>query len=251
MALPFSNERDYHIPGPSIIKVKGSTSNLGLTGLSIPGQEASTATEPILKTAVELGLCTHDIEIKPRFIHKDVVADDFGPEVAADLMWLLADVSLTMQLIHYDDQVLDALVHEASGRSETLGRVGRGYIAGAGTLMGSIFPPFDPKSRYVVLFIQPSTSSEELPYRFIKATLADRPFVMPYGVDSKKVQLQWRVIPSKRNRPDENTFFGPMKILQNPTNGAFATLQPPQFQEITSNGALLWDHKDINDIISD
>ncbi len=236
----FSNERDYYINGPTIIKVKGTTSPKALNQLNIQGWLVNTiGSESILSVTQELGLATGDITISLKSTHKDIPADDFGDSVPAEVLWSLAEARISMTLIHLDEFILQACLDESMGRSEFQ----IGYMAGAGTLMGSPFPINGSQNRYITLNIIPGNDSGKLPWRFPRAYLAERPVEIPLGTASSAIQLNWRAIPGKVNNPNDHVFFGPMRILQNPVTGAFATLQPPQFGEFTSNKAILWDHQ--------
>ena len=55
----------------------------------------------------QLGLSLDQIKITPRFHHRDVHTDDFGPDIPPEVLWNLADIRINMTLVHYDYDVLD------------------------------------------------------------------------------------------------------------------------------------------------
>mgnify|MGYP001608992929 FL=1 len=104
--------RDFIINGETLVKVKGSSSSS-------------------ISTLSELGLAEKEVTISPRFYHSEMRADDFGPNIPPEVMWMLADVQIAMTLVHFDRAVLEACISESMGGS-TFGV----FLAGAGTPMG-------------------------------------------------------------------------------------------------------------------
>ena len=126
----------------------------------------------------ELGLSYGPIRIIPSFKHQDLKADDFGPDVPPNVLWMLGTCTISMTLIHFDEQVLDDVINKSMGGSED------GVLAAAGTPMND---------NYVSLNIQPSGIA--LPWSFPSAYLADSPFEYPLGSQVSAVVLRWRAIP--------------------------------------------------------
>ncbi len=197
--------RDWTINGPTLVKVKGGAH---LSGILFPAP-------------AELGLSTDAITISPKFIHRDVRVDDFGPSIPAEVMWQLAEVKITMSLVHYDRNILDYCTSESMGGTlpGPLGADDRplqqfafaGTLAPAGTPLGRGLNLFASGNNYLSV----SLTSPELgwPWRFPTSYLNSNPYIIPLGTEKSIVQLSWRVIP-----------------------------YAPLTSEIICSGNILWDH---------
>lgn len=160
--------RDFQINGECLVKVKGAA-----------GSD--------IATVQELGLAVDRVIVSPKFYHTAVHTDDFGPDVPAEVLWSLAECTITMTLIHYDNNILDVVIREsAAGRS-------LGFMAGAGKPLGSYKPLFDKDCHYVSLNLLSPQLGE--PWRFPTTYLAGTPAVYPLGVQATAVALTWRAIP--------------------------------------------------------
>ena len=174
--------RSIIIPGECMVSVKGNGA-LALSGVVAGGLLS------------QLGLCLDEVAITLRFFHKDIHADDFGPDVPPEDMWQLADARISFTLVHHDDFVLDAVIAESmAGGIETAQDLGwAGHLAPAGTLMGNNRALYVSGNHYVGLnFATPVT---EYPWSFPAAYLTEPPVRMPLGVNHQQVMLNFRAIP--------------------------------------------------------
>src|SRR3990167_3573754 len=136
---------------------------------------------------VALGLAEGPIVVTPIFKHHDMHTDDFGPDIPADVMWMLAEAHIDMTLIHFDNNVLETCIALAMAGSGT-----EGTLIGAGRLMGSAIPLGIVSNNYIEL----SISSQVLarPWRFPASYLMDQMDV-PLGTQRTAIKLKWRAIP--------------------------------------------------------
>lgn len=163
--------RDYVIYGETMVKVKGMDGD----------------TSP-LASLQELGLCDGEIRITPNFYHKDINCDDFGPNVPAEVMFNLADVTISMTLVHFDDAILDACINNSMAGSSD------GTLAGAGTLMGNNKATLGNGNFFISLNL---VSTQLGTIRFPTSYLAVQPEKLPIGTKRSLVELNWRAIPYK------------------------------------------------------
>lgn len=194
--------RDFVINGETMVNVQGF--------LSVSGGFGS----------FELGLTSESVRVSPRFIHRDVHIDDFGPDIPVEVINMLADVHIRMILVHYDPQVLTACVGESLGGSLIDGR-----MIPAGTPMGGGFPLGAFGNHYIELTL---TSPFLSPWRFPAAYLTSQPLEIPLGTERSLVQLDWRAIPYTIPNFSSGPMAGPVGITF--FSGS----------EIISSGVALW-----------
>lgn len=183
--------RDFTINGATLVKVRGSSASA-------------------IANVQELGLSLDAIRISPRWVHNDMRVNDFGPEIPPDVQFQLAEVTIRMTLIHYDDAILTACIREAmAGGAE-------GTLVGAGTPMGGYNARFSANCHFISL----NLTSPDLnkPWRFLASYIASPPMEYPLGTNVSAVPLTWRAIPYP--------------------NG----LALPTTLGIQSAGTVLWDH---------
>jgi hypothetical protein len=203
--------RDYVINGETLVKVKG---NGALASSGFPGEAA----------LWELGLASEAVRVVPRFSYQDVHTDDFGPNIPAEVMWMLADVRIEMVLVHYDRAVLDACISEAMGGIS----FPAGAIAPAGQCLGRGLPLFSSGNHYVSLSLMSPVLG--VPWRFPASYLDSSPLIIPLGTERTLAHLSWRAIPY---RLPAWPGFNPSAIVNNFRSGA----------EIVSSGIVLWDQR--------
>lgn len=192
--------RDFVINGESLVRVRFGA-QLSPSISNIVGSQTNLS---------ELGLTEGDIRVSPNWSHDEIHADDYGPNIPAELHWMLSDCNITMRLAHFDPVTLQRCIQQSmAGQSLT----NDGIMAGAGTPMGG-FVPFLASGYYFMSMniLSPVLST---PWRFPAAYLAERPFSYPLSTKRSLVDLNWRAIP----------------LPPNPT------------VEITSSGSILWDHQ--------
>lgn len=198
--------RDYFIFGETLVSVKG--------GEHMSGRPIGVVSE--------LGLSTDAIVITPRYFHHDMRIDDFGPDVPADVMWNLADVTIRMNLVHYDEEVLDRCERESMGGGPALTVFdsptnNAGLIAPAGTILGGNKFLFASGNHFISVNLFSQTNAE-LSRRYRTCYLAEQPVVFPIGTRASILQLTWRAIPYQ----EPPSIFNPNV-------------------EWISSGAILWD----------
>lgn len=174
--------RDFQINGECLVKVLGGehlTSGFG-------------------GTPTELGLCSDSIVVAPRFIHRDLYCDDFGPDVPVEVMTNLAWVDIRMTLIHYDKKILEICMAESLG--------GALVPTPPSTAPMAMMPAFRPLGANKPLgasgchYLSLNLTSPQLDYplRFPASYLTERPVEYPIGTRVSEVALQWRAIPYRQ-----------------------------------------------------
>ena len=141
-----------------------------------------------IPTLTELGLAQDQIRFRPRNRHRDIQVNAIaGGEVPNDVQIMGLDAMVTMNLIDFDDAVLNACV------SEAMGGVGFGGVTRAGIRMGGRLPRFAAGNHYIGLNI--ASPQQAKPYRFYYAYLVDNFAEYPLGVEAQVVPLTWRIVP--------------------------------------------------------
>lgn len=170
-----------------------------------------------------LGLASDSIRISPRYVHHDMRVDDFGPEIPADVMQNLADVTIRMNLVHVDKDILDVCLRESLG-----GGAGKwGVLAPAGEILGGNKDFFASGWHYTSLNL---LTNDNLPWRFRAAYLSQNPAEIPLGTRHSIFNLTWRAIPYYFQ-----SVFAPV-LGGGGGNGDFGG------GEVVSSGVVLFDH---------
>jgi hypothetical protein len=179
----------------------------------------------------ELGLATGDVTVSPRFRHQEVIPDDYGDQVPAEVHTRLADASIRMTLVHFDAAVLSVCCSEAMGGALVGGTTRPalgGAVGPAGMPLGGGVPVGSSGNHYVSLNVLANQSVPPLPWRFRSCYLDGNPATFPLGANRQGVELNFRAIP-----------YAPLV----PTSQNFSTPPPDnRVNEILSSGAVLWDH---------
>lgn len=164
--------RDFFINGESLVYVKGR-SDSGIGSLT------------------ELGLANAPIVITPIFHHKPINVNAWG-DAPAEMQFMLAEVRISITLIHFDSGVLDTCITESMAGAPSIGSLPR-----AGARMGNNTARFAAGgaggNHYIGLNIASPVGIK--PYRFYYAFLAERPLEFPLGAERSAVQTFWRAIP--------------------------------------------------------
>lgn len=151
----------------------------------------------------ELGLASEAIQLSPRYVHHDMRIDDFGPDIPADVIANIAEITVRMNLVHYDRDVLDVCARESIGG----GRGQWGVLAPAGTIMGGNKFFFASGWHYMSLNL--ITTQDNFPWRFRAAYLSQPPIEIPIGTRRMVTQLTWRAIPYA----EPTSLFNPGEII--------------------------------------
>lgn len=196
--------RNYFINGICLVSVRGSSSS----ALDIVNND---------QNFYELGITSKGgVTITPNYKHRDYKYDDWGGIVPPNVDWMLTDAIITMQLVHFDPDVLSACISESSaGGAE-------GIMEPAGKIMGSNSAMYGSKNHYITLYL--SSPQAEYPWRFIACYLYHRPMVWPLSAQRSLVDLVWRAVP--------------YTAAQRSAGGLIAV----NAREPTSSGVKLWDH---------
>lgn len=202
----------------------------------------------------DLGLLSEPARIHLNFRHQDIKTDSFGPDIPIDQQFMLADATIQTRLVHYDNDVLEICMREATGGGgdPTSATQPAGTLAVAGTIMGggatapSANQPSLPASgeHYIELSIIPGNSRSK-PWRFPTAYLSQQPVIMPLGTEHSIVECVWRAIPYSIQKDHEITISGILK--SGPLTGGFGSLRITPLVESSipdspSAAPLLWDH---------
>jgi hypothetical protein len=199
--------RDFRINGETLVKVKG--------GAHLSGH--------VVGNLTELGLAVDQITVVPKFRHQELKVNDFGPDVPAEVLTMLAEVMIRMNLVHYDHSALDVCIAEAMGGTGDF-FTEAGTLAPAGTPLGAGIALHASGNHYIsVNLLSPVL---DRPWRFRACYLADQPIEYPLGTKASVVSLTWRCIPY-------TTFTSVVSLS---TSG-----QPTVGGEILSSGVVLWD----------
>src|SRR4051812_41229379 len=96
----------------------------------------------VMSRPTQLGLAEKGILVRPNWWHRDLHYDDFGLNIPPEVMWMLADVSIRMRLIHYDQIILDTCMIEAAAGGAFSVTSFAGLLNPMGSLMGNNLPLF-------------------------------------------------------------------------------------------------------------
>jgi len=168
--------RSYLIYGETMISVKGSPTN------------------ETIKEETELGLATGAVTITPKFYHKDINVDDFGPSVPVEVQCMLADVHITFNLIHFDDDVLTACLEQSLAGASDGTMPGAGSLLGNGLASGGENKVLGLVNNYITLIVE-SLDENGATWTFPSTYMPDNPAVYPLGVERSLVQCTFRAIP--------------------------------------------------------
>jgi hypothetical protein len=197
--------RDFQIPGESLVFVKGNVVSY-ISGM------------------LALGLATDQITVSPEFKHTDLVVNACG-EGVPDVQWMLSAVNISMNLIHFDQTVLQECIRLSMGGQGAIAALNAGTdgtMARAGQRLGGGFARFASGNMLIGLNIVSPVQAN--PYRFHYCYLAGTPVVLPLGVDAQVAQCNWRCIPYCVDP------FGSLNATDGTTSGTGAL------------GYKLWDH---------
>ena len=161
--------RNLYLNGESLVSVKGmagtAIANLSQLGLTDPSP----------------------IPVSFNFHIDPVLANAWG-KVPFNTQWMGATAQITMSLVHFDNDVLNACIQESMGGGGAVGQMAR-----AGTVMGASATRFAAGNHFIGLNIY--SPVQNIPWRFYWAYLSESPMTFPLGVERSIVQLTWTAIP--------------------------------------------------------
>lgn len=161
--------RDFYVNGECLVLVKGRTDS-SISSLS------------------QLGLAADPVRVTPVFRHQDINVDAWG-QAPADVQWMLAEMMVSMTMIHFDRTVLNTCIALSMGG----GQPAVGQMARAGTRLGGGVTRFMPGNNYIGL--QLTSPVGGIPWQFFFTYLMDPPVEFPLGTEKSLLPLRWRVIP--------------------------------------------------------
>lgn len=145
----------------------------------------------VIANLTELGLCSESIHIAVMNERLNIRVDAYG-NAPPESQFMGAYARITMTLVHFDKDVLNACVQEGWGSSPAFGQLGH-----AGSLMGNGKVRFAPGgvngNHFIGLNIVSALGA--LPWRFFHATLAKAPIDFPVGTERSLVHLEWEALP--------------------------------------------------------
>lgn len=180
---------------------------------------------PITSTIHELGMTDEPIRISFKYSQKDVPADDFGPEVPANILSQLYEATIRMNLVHFDETILRACMRESAVAAGNFD----GVCAPGGTPLGNGGALFSSNNYFISLNIV--GLRYPLPWRF-PASFLITPLEYPIGSVATKPSLVWRSIPyASLATGAAYTLPSLPGVTLRPTRG-----------DLLSYGAVVWDH---------
>jgi hypothetical protein len=180
--------RDYFINGECLVTVKGRSDSL-------------------IAASTQFGLSTDQIRVSPRLKYKDMQVEAWG-EGTPETQWMLADLTISMNLIHFDEAILEEVSRLSMGGAPAFGQLAR-----AGTRMGGNLPRFSPGNNYVSVGITSPVAAK--PWRFYYCYIPEALFGggWPLGAEKSVIPVSFRCIPYTTDpygggAAQPNTVFG-------------------------------------------
>ncbi len=158
--------RGFIISGESMVTVKGRSDSLVIANLA------------------QLGLTVDAITVGLEFTQEAVDVDAWKE---TDVQTFLYAANISMNMIHFDEAVLEECVRLSAGSATVFGATSR-----MGTLLGGGAARFVPPNNYIGLNIASPVAA--LPWRFFYARLTTNPISYPLGTRKSVVSLNWRAI---------------------------------------------------------
>ncbi len=133
----------------------------------------------VFTTLTELGLCSDSIRIVPRYAHRDIPVDDFGPDIPAEVLTMTLEAYVRMTLVHFDPIVLGFCIAQAAGTT----------VAGT---CGAAGIPLLTRGLGISLNLRPLN---DIPWRFRNSYIDGNPIENPIGTQHSLTQINWRCLP--------------------------------------------------------
>lgn len=162
--------RDYYVNGESMVQVKGAAGS-AIANLS------------------QLGLTDDAIKVTPAFKFQEVSLDAWGNQkVPNEIQFMLASLTIRMNLVHFDKDILNACLQESVGGASAFGTMKR-----AGTRLGNSAARFAATNHFIGVNITSPVAA--LPWRFLHCYMPDVPFEFPLGTERSIVPVTFVCIP--------------------------------------------------------
>lgn len=168
--------RQYQVNGETLVKLKGGThlQNFGMSGSAV----------------VTLGVAADPITISYNLNHLDIHTDKYTQEKPVDVMWMGADAIIKMNLIHWDNDILNTAVSEAMDGYDPDALVSGGTGI-PGLTLGHNLDPYSSGCRYMGLGLTSTVTSGR---SFPTCYLHQQPIQMPLSTEKSIVQVTFRAI---------------------------------------------------------
>lgn len=165
--------RDFFINGECLVSIRGA---------------AGTA----IAAATELGLADSPITVTPNFKHQDIAVDTFGGAKGPppEIQYFLSDVTVSMNLVHFDRTVLDEVWRLSMGGATTIGTLPR-----AGSRMGGNVARYAAGWNFVSLRLTSQVGNKPWHFRSAYIVAGGGGGGFPLGTERSVVPIQWRVVP--------------------------------------------------------
>lgn len=177
--------RDFYIAGECMVRVRFGKHVVIYGGVGSNPISGS-------QTIFDLGLTESQVRFNLRYNHEDVHVNDYD-KIPADVMWMMGEGTVSMNLIHFDRKVLDAVMQESMG-----GFVGQLAAGGAcwpaGVPLGNGLATQTSGNHFMELQLITQQNPTD-PWIFPTAYLAGTPVEWPLGTEKSVVQCSWRTIP--------------------------------------------------------
>lgn len=164
--------RRYFVNGETMVYVKGCSSTA-------------------IGSLQELGLAQGPINISFDYRSKDVSPDAWGNEIPNDVQSFLSAATITMDLIHYDPNILEVCLTESLAGAPAAGQQNH-----AGALMGNGQPRFtggQNGNHFIGLNL--ASPIGQIPWCFLFSYLQGNPVSIPLGTEKSITRCTWRAIP--------------------------------------------------------
>ena len=169
--------RAFYVNGESVVSIKAGGH------VQSPVSMSGSAT-------VLLGIAEGPIRITPVYHQEGIHTDSMGPRMPVEIMSELAEMKISMTLIHFDRDILDVCVSEGlcgyDVNDETSSRDKAGF------LMGNNLALLASGNHFLKMGIESHVAGK--PWRFEAAYLDGNPFDFPLGTDRSKLLLNWKAI---------------------------------------------------------
>lgn len=154
----------------------------------------------------QLGLAQDPIDLSFDVQHFDIKVDTWGPLVAPERQMMLGGATLTMNLVHFDQAVLDQCVQQAFCVTTAAGTMPR-----AGTLMGNNAALQTAGNYYLQVMLSSPVAGK--PWCFFACYLTGNPLQFPIGTERTVARTTFKVIPYPPNGDPWNNGQGALGVV--------------------------------------
>jgi hypothetical protein len=191
----------------------------------------------------ELGLTQDPITVTPNFYYKDINIDSFGPNVPADVLSQIADVTIEFNLVHYDPDAIayyqrESLAGGGAGFEDT---DTQGKVTYAGEPLGGGIPLYEAGNAFVGLEFS-NLSLDSSPVTFPATYLVDPPVKYKIGTKRTIFECKARALPYAPLTLQSGSYTSYSNTSSNPIITNF------NYYTIPINGNILVTSTDLEDL---